>query len=184
MSWPASPRTRMRPIGPGSPMRKRRRAALDLGRRRIGQIGPMAFAGVDDQHAVVARRRRARLAIGSTARAQLRDVVAERLAEAAGLEKVALHVDDDEAPWSTSRVRSAPAPQRCAQRRTLEFAMMRAPNERTPGTAEARPMPLCTMPLWTLSRNRIRRVFKSLSVKRADCSFPVRSFYDGQLLIR
>ena len=33
-----------------------RRAAFDLGRRRVGQIGQMAFAGVHDQHAGLARR--------------------------------------------------------------------------------------------------------------------------------
>ena len=75
-------------------MRKRRRAALDLGRRRIGQIGQMALAGVHDQHADVARgiqHGRDRL---HRAR-ELRDVVAERFAEAAGLDEVALHVDDE-----------------------------------------------------------------------------------------
>ena len=41
-------------------------------------------------------RRRARARQGATARCKQRDVVAERLAEAAGLEEVALHVDDDE----------------------------------------------------------------------------------------
>ncbi len=43
----------------------------------------------------VARRRPAPRAIGSTARASWRDVVAERLAEAARLHEVALHVDDE-----------------------------------------------------------------------------------------
>ena len=76
-------------------MRKARRAALDLGRRRVGQIGQMAFAGVDDQHAGVARRLQHRRDRLHRAR-QLRDVVAERFAEAAGLQEVALHVDDEE----------------------------------------------------------------------------------------
>ena len=71
-----------------------RRAAFDLGRRRVGQIGQMAFAGVDDQDAGVARRiqhRRDRLHCAR----QLRDIVAQRLAETAGLHEVALHVDDE-----------------------------------------------------------------------------------------
>ena len=71
-----------------------RRAALDLGRRRVGQIGQMALAGVHDQHAGIARRiqhGRDRL---HRAR-KLRDVVAERFAEAARLQEIALHVDDE-----------------------------------------------------------------------------------------
>ena len=76
-------------------MRKARRAALDLGRRRVGQIGQMALAGVHDQHAHRARRGQHRADRLHRAR-QLRDVVAERFAEAAGLHEVALHVDDDE----------------------------------------------------------------------------------------
>ena len=43
-----------------------------------------------------ARGRRAAPAIGSTAAAQQRHVVAERLAEAARLEEIALHVDDEQ----------------------------------------------------------------------------------------
>ena len=39
-----------------------RRAALDLGRRRVGQIGPVALAGMDDQQAGRARRVEHRLA--------------------------------------------------------------------------------------------------------------------------
>ena len=75
-------------------MRKRRRAALDLGRRRVGKIGQMAFAGVHDQHAGLARRiqhGRDRL---HRAR-ELADVIAERFAEAARLHEIALHVDDE-----------------------------------------------------------------------------------------
>ena len=76
-------------------MRRLGCAALDLCRRRIGQIGQVAFAGVDDQQAVAARRiEHARH--GATGALEQRHVVAERLAEPAGLEKVALHVDDEE----------------------------------------------------------------------------------------
>lgn len=74
-------------------MRKARLTAFDLGRRRIGKIGQMAFAGMDHQHAHVARgleHVRDRL---HGAR-QLRHVIAQRFAEAAGLHEVALHVDD------------------------------------------------------------------------------------------
>ena len=74
---------------------QRRRAALDLGRRCIRQIRAVALARVDHQHAG-----RARSAEDGPARAdrglQQRDVVTERFAEPAGLEEIALHVDDDE----------------------------------------------------------------------------------------
>ncbi len=72
-----------------------RRAAFDFGRRRVGQIGQMAFAGVHDQHAGIARsiqHRRDRL---HRAR-ELRDIIAQRCTEAAGLHEIALHVDDEE----------------------------------------------------------------------------------------
>ena len=54
----------------------------------------MALAGVDDQYAVRARRRE-HGAARPDRRLQPRHVVAERGAEAAGLEEIALHVDDD-----------------------------------------------------------------------------------------
>ena len=85
----------MRPIGPGAPMRMLGVAALDLGARRVAEIGAVALARVDDQHAAPARRRQQRAA-GPDGGAQQRDVVAQRLAEAARLEEVALHVDDDD----------------------------------------------------------------------------------------
>jgi hypothetical protein len=69
--------------------------ALDLGRRRIGEIGQMALAGVDHQHPHRACRRQHRADRLDRARKPA-DVIAERLAEAAGLHKVALHVDNDE----------------------------------------------------------------------------------------
>ena len=59
----------MRPIGPGRADAHRGLAALDLGRRRVGEIRPVAFAGVDDQHAGCARGHRARRGSGSTAAA-------------------------------------------------------------------------------------------------------------------
>ena len=75
-------------------MRRDGRATLDLGRRRVGKIGQMAFAGVHDQHAGRARRiqhggdrlHRPR---------KLADVIAERLAKTARLHEIALHVDDE-----------------------------------------------------------------------------------------
>src|SRR5580704_10738995 len=70
-------------------------SALDLVRRRVGQIRPMAFARVDDQKAKLPR--------GGEYVPAWRDgglqpghVIAERGAEPAGLEEIALHVDDDE----------------------------------------------------------------------------------------
>ena len=80
---------------PGVADAHRGRAALDLGRRRIGEIRAVAFARVDDQQACGARRVEHRFA-GADRGLQQRHVVAERFAEAARLEKVALHVDDDE----------------------------------------------------------------------------------------
>jgi hypothetical protein len=71
-----------------------RRAALDLGRRRIRQIGQMTLAGVHDQHADVAGRFQHRCDRLHRAR-ELGDVVAERFTEAAGLHEIALHVDDE-----------------------------------------------------------------------------------------
>ena len=70
-------------------------AALDLVRRGVGQIGAVTFAGVDHQHAG-ARAASSTLASAADRRLEPRHVVAERRAEAAGLQKVALHVDDDE----------------------------------------------------------------------------------------
>jgi hypothetical protein len=66
MSWPASPRTRIRP-----------------------------FAGVHDQHSAVARRLQYRGNRLDRPR-QLRDVIAEGFPKTAGLHEVALHVDDQE----------------------------------------------------------------------------------------
>ena len=72
-----------------------RRAALDLGGRRIRHIRAVAFAGVDDQNAGRARGRQHRLQRRDRGLEQAH-VVAERFAEAARLQEVALHVDDDE----------------------------------------------------------------------------------------
>ncbi len=59
MSWPYSPRIRMRPFGPGAPMRRRRVAAVELGGRAVGQVGHVPLAGVDHGHARRRGRRRA-----------------------------------------------------------------------------------------------------------------------------
>ena len=55
----------------------------------------MPFAGMDDQHAGLPRRRQHGGA-GCNRYLEPRHVVAERRAEPAGFEKIALHVDDDE----------------------------------------------------------------------------------------
>ena len=70
-------------------------ATLDLVPRRIGEIGPMPFARVNDQHAASARGTEY-LPAGTDGRLQARHVIAEGGAEAAGLEEVALHVDDQQ----------------------------------------------------------------------------------------
>ena len=75
---------------------QRRRAALDLRARRVGEVGAMALARVDDQHAAARARASSSARHGATAACEQRHVVAERLAEPAGLEEIALHVDDHE----------------------------------------------------------------------------------------
>ena len=72
-----------------------RRAALDLGARCVRQIGAMTFTRVDDRQPVAAGGAQ-QLAQGRDDFGKLRHIVAERLAETAGLEEVSLHVDDDE----------------------------------------------------------------------------------------
>src|SRR4029077_1219563 len=69
--------------------------ALDLRFRRVGEIRPVAFARVDDEQARGTRRFQHRLA-GRDRRAEQRHVIAERFAESARLEEVALHVDEDQ----------------------------------------------------------------------------------------
>jgi hypothetical protein len=69
-----------------------RGAPLHLGAGSVGQVRPVALAGVDHQHARGARPVEQRLA-GRDGHAQQADVVAERLPEAARLQEVALHVD-------------------------------------------------------------------------------------------
>ena len=73
----------------------RRVAALDLVGRRIVQIGTVTFAGVDHHHAGAPRRSQ-HVADRPDRGLEAAHVVAERGAEAAGLQEVALHVDDDE----------------------------------------------------------------------------------------
>jgi hypothetical protein len=72
-----------------------RLAALDFGGRRIRHVRAVAFAGVNDQTAGGARRPEHRLQ-GLYRGLEQTDVVAERLAEPARLEEIALHVDDQE----------------------------------------------------------------------------------------
>ena len=70
-----------------------RMAALDLGGRRVSEIRQVALARMDDEQPAPARRREHRPARLDHGR-EPRHVVAERLAESAGLEEVALHVND------------------------------------------------------------------------------------------
>jgi hypothetical protein len=68
---------------------------FDVDLRRIREVGPVAFPGVDDEDTGAPRRRehiRARPDSGL----ETRNVVAERGAEAARLQKIPLHVNDDE----------------------------------------------------------------------------------------
>src|SRR5262249_25814842 len=69
--------------------------ALHLRRRAVGEIRAVTFARVNDLHAHASRSVEHALARRDH-RLQRRDVVAQRFAEAARLDEVALHVDDDE----------------------------------------------------------------------------------------
>jgi hypothetical protein len=71
------------------------RTTFDFGGRRVRQVWQMAFTGVNDQHADIARG----LEHGGDrfhGSRKLRHVVTKRLAKAAGLHEIALHVDNDE----------------------------------------------------------------------------------------
>jgi hypothetical protein len=70
-------------------------SALDLQRRSVGQVRPVSFAGVDDKEACLARGGE-HLPARSHRGMQARNIVAERGAKPAGLQKVPLHIDDDE----------------------------------------------------------------------------------------
>ena len=65
-------------------------------RREVGKIGSMPLAGMDDEEAGIAPRLE-QSAVRFDRAPKLRDVVAKHFAEAARLEKIPLHVDDDEA---------------------------------------------------------------------------------------
>ncbi len=64
-----------------------------LGGRQIGEIGPVALARMHREEPRGSPRRQDAF-VGLDRAAQLRDIVAEHLAESAGLEKVSLHIDD------------------------------------------------------------------------------------------
>ena len=67
-------------------------AAGLLRRRQVAQVGAVALTGVDDEHPELAGRLQHALG-GRDGGTQQRDVVAQRLAEATGIDEVALHVD-------------------------------------------------------------------------------------------
>jgi hypothetical protein len=71
------------------------RAAFDLGGRGVRQVRAMAFAGVDHQHVSGAGGGEHGLA-GGDGGGEERDVIAEAFPEAAGLQEIPLHVDDEE----------------------------------------------------------------------------------------
>ena len=70
-------------------------AANFLGRRQIGEVGSMTLARMENRKAGGAPRRE-KLLVWFDGAPQLRNVIAEHFAEAARLEKIALHVDDQE----------------------------------------------------------------------------------------
>ena len=72
-------------------------AAHLLGRRQVGEVGRWpSRVCITKQPGMRARPRAARR-FGSIVRRSCDDIVAQHLAEAAGLEEIALHVDDEEA---------------------------------------------------------------------------------------
>ena len=74
------------------PTRQPPRAFLAGG--QVGQVGAVALAGVDDEHARFRAAASTRSVGGN--RGEQERVVTERLAEAAGIDEVALHVDDEQ----------------------------------------------------------------------------------------
>ena len=66
-----------------------------LGRRQVAEVGPVPFARVHDRQAVRPPGGQ-QAPVRLDRPAQLRHIVAEHLAEAAGLEEIALHVDDQQ----------------------------------------------------------------------------------------
>ena len=105
MIWlPGSPITRMRPIGPCVADAQARVAAIALGRRAIGQVGPVRLAGVDHQAAGVAPGLE-QACIAGTMASSSETSLPRRLAEAAGLDEVALHVDEDQGGFRRARIR-------------------------------------------------------------------------------
>ena len=111
--------------------RGRAAAANLLGRRQIAEVGPMALAGMDHRKAGGAPGRE-QLPVRLDGAAQLRNVVAEHFAEAAGLQKIALHVDDEQRAvlgrererigFGREVYRFIHAPRRVKGRRQSEFA--------------------------------------------------------------
>ena len=80
---------------PGVADRGRAAAAYFLGRRQIEEVGPMALTRMERRKTGGAPGRQ-QPTVRFDRPAQLRDVVAEHFAEAAGLEKIPLHVDNQQ----------------------------------------------------------------------------------------
>ena len=85
----------MRPIGPQAPIRLSGGARSSLAGGASDRSAAMAFARMDDEEASAPRDIEQDPA-GRNRRTQPRDVVAEDLAEAAGLEEIPLHVDHEQ----------------------------------------------------------------------------------------
>ena len=117
----------MRPIGPGSPMRKLGAPRSILAGGASDRSGRWPSRVWMTSMPVCARRLQHAAQRLDRAR-KLRDVVAERFAEAAGLQKVALHVDDQQRgrrPVDLDRPGSAA---RVPMDSPFEFVMMQAPD--------------------------------------------------------
>lgn len=70
-------------------------ASLDLDRRGVGQIGSVAFAGMDDENAGAPRGGQD-VSARSHSALEARNIVAEGSAEASRLQEIPLHIDNDQ----------------------------------------------------------------------------------------
>ena len=141
MSAPGSPAISTRPIGPASPMRRLGAPRSRLAGGQSDEVGPVRLARVHDRPAARAPGREQR-GDRRDRRLQPRHVVAERGAEAAGLDEVALHVDDDQRACGPARRRT-----RTASRRARTVVMRRSRRGRAPPATAQRPRsPWCASP--------------------------------------
>jgi len=79
MSWPGSPRIRMRPIGPGAPIRSKGEPRSILAGGGVGKIGAMPLARMNNQHAEDGRAAREQRLAGTHRKPRARETfIAQR----------------------------------------------------------------------------------------------------------